>query len=394
MSFLTIDPSTTTPLPSSSTTTNEKVESIPFSLPTRLFDKKNTYSKLLIKSVDCHAGGEPARIIFSGVPEFPKQCTTALLKRSYMMENLDYIRQVLLLEPRGYPCQNVDYVFQCSITKKIQYVIGEQNQIYPLMSGHNTICTATAVLECGVIPMQEPITKFVMEAPAGDIQITAFCENGKAKSIKLINAPSFVEKLDVEVLVPKGIGKVVLDIAYGGMWYAIVDIAQFEDSPHLNLKLDSSNGAELCRVGEMIKVACREQFPVVHPIENYPGVDILVFRGQASKNSGAHAKNCVIMSNCELDWNKPETWTAMIDRSPCGTGTCAVMASMYARKQLEVGVDFIHESIVGSKFTGKILKETRLEGDGRIAIIPEIVGSACITQYSEIVIDNEDPFPN
>ena len=278
---------------------------------------------------------------------------------------------------------------------EIQYVIGEQNKIYPLMSGHNTICAATAVLECGVVSMNEPITKFIMEAPAGPIEITAQCENGKAKSIALKNAPSFVEYLDIVVDVPHGnIGKVKLDIAYGGMWYAVVDLSQFDNVKHLNMTLDTNNGANLAKYGEMIKVACREQFPVDHPTEDYPGVDILVFRGKASEDSGAHSRNTVVMSNCELDWNKPETWTAMLDRSPCGTGTCAVMAVMHARGELKVGEQFIHESIVGSKFIGTILEEQLLEGgNGKIAIIPEIKGSACVTQYSEIVIDPEDPFP-
>lgn len=204
-----------------------------------------------------------------------------------------------------------------------------------------------------------------------------------------------MEYLDIVVDVPHGnIGKVKLDIAYGGMWYAVVDLSQFDNVKHLNMTLDTNNGANLAKYGEMIKVACREQFPVDHPTEDYPGVDILVFRGKASEDSGAHSRNTVVMSNCELDWNKPETWTAMLDRSPCGTGTCAVMAVMHARGELKVGEQFIHESIVGSKFIGTILEEQLLEGgNGKIAIIPEIKGSACVTQYSEIVIDPEDPFP-
>ena len=144
---------------------------------------------------------------------------------------------------------------------------------------------------------------------------------------------------------------------------------------------------------ELQKVGCREQFPVQHPTEDYPGVDILVFRGDATPGSGAHSRNTVVMSNTVLDWDKPGTWTGMLDRSPCGTGTCAVMAVMHARGELKVGEPFVHESIVGSQFTGTILEETVLEGDGRVAIIPEIKGSACITQYSMVVVDPSDPFP-
>ena len=373
-----------------------------FTLPNRLFAPSRgagdgeRSSQILLKCIDCHAGGEPARVVLAGVPGFPAGCQTAALKRDHMMAHMDVLRRVLLLEPRGYPCQNVDFIFPPppdSDSQNLQYVIGEQNKIYPLMSGHNTICAATAVLECGVVPMEEPVTRFTMEAPAGPIEITAECRAGKALSIALKNTPSFVEYLDIVVEVPNGIGNVTVDVAYGGMWYAVVDLRQFDKSTHLNMTLDTANAAELCRVGEMIKVACREQFPVQHPTEDYPGVDILVFRGEATPGSGAHSRNTVVMSNCVLDWEKPSTWTGMLDRSPCGTGTCAVMAVMHARGELKVGEPFVHESIVGSLFTGTILEETVLEGDGRMAIIPEIKGSACITQYSIIVVDPDDPFP-
>jgi len=304
-----------------------------------------------------------------------------------MMEHLDHLRKILMLEPRGYPCQNADFIFPPAANDEngnLQYVIAEQNKIYPLMSGHNTICVATALLECGVVPMEEPISKFTLEAPAGPIEITAKCQQGKAQSISFRNAPSFVEHLDIVVNVPHENISVKLDVAYGGMWYAIVDMDQFqlEDSP-IKLELDPSYGKQLCRIGEMIKVACREQFPVQHPTEDYPGVDILVFR------SGN--KNAAIMSNNELDWDKPETWTAMIDRSPCGTGTSAVMAMLHARGLLKVGEPFVHESIIGSKFIGTILEETTLQ-NGRKALIPQVEGSACITQYSEVVVDPEDTF--
>eukprot|EP00980_Cylindrotheca_fusiformis_P011014 scaffold2533_cov137-Cylindrotheca_fusiformis.AAC.2 len=373
---------------SAATENNSATYALLFKLPHRLF-QNNISKKIVLKCIDCHAGGEPARIVLSGVPAFPPGYSTALQKRSYMMDHLDHLRKILLLEPRGYPCQNADYVFpaETGSSNNLQYVIAEQNKIYPLMSGHNTICVATALLECGVVKMEEPVSKFTLEAPAGPIEITAKCHQGKAQSISFRNAPSFVEHLGVAVNVPHdddNIGPVTLDIAYGGMWYAIVDMDQFEQKDsRIQLKLDPSYGKLLCKYGEMIKVACREQFPVQHPTEDYPGVDILAFR------SGN--RNAVIMSNNTLDWDKPETWTAMIDRSPCGTGTCAIMAMLHAKGLLKLGEPFVHESIVGSKFTGRILEETTLE-DGRKAIIPQVEGSACITQYSEIVVDPEDPF--
>jgi proline racemase len=312
------------------------------------------------------------------------------------MEHMDHLRKVLLLEPRGYPCQNADFIFPSTPppggSGHLQYVIAEQNKIYPLMSGHNTICVATVLLECGVVPLQEPISTFALEAPAGPIEITAKCEQGTAKSIAFKNVPSFVEKLNVIVDVPHGVGPIQLDIAYGGMWYAIVELTELQAKPAFHhLRLDEGHGKELCRLGEMIKVACREQFPVQHPEQDYHGVDILAFRGEGSPGSNAKARNAVIMSNNCLDWNKPETWTAMIDRSPCGTGTCAIMAVLHAKGELQVGEPFVHESIVGSKFIGKILKEVTIS-DGRKAIIPDIEGSAYITQYSQVVVCPMDPF--
>lgn len=351
---------------------------IPFQLPPRLFR-----DKFVLKCIDCHAAGEPARVVLSGTP-IPPNCPTAMEKRVYMMKHLDHLRKILLLEPRGYPCQNVNFIFADS--GQIQYVICEQNKIYPLMSGHNTICVATALLETRVVKMTEPITEFTMDAPAGPIAITAKCLNGKATSIILKNAPAFCEKLNVSVDVPEGIGKVQLDIAYGGMWYAVVNL---KDNPQLSLKLDPNHAAQICRTGEMIKVACQEQHPVQHPLVDYPGVDILVFREPS--NNPLAAKNAVVMSNNELDWNKPETWTAMLDRSPCGTGTCAVMAVLHARGELQVGQEIVHESIVGSKFIGTILNETKVAG--KAAIVPQVEGSAYVTQYSQVVVDKEDPFP-
>ncbi len=361
-----------------------------FALPRRLFGSasRDEASARVICAVDCHAGGEPARVIVGGLPQLPVAAATALDKRSYMMEKLDHIREVLMLEPRGYPCQNVDYLFEPeSEGGDLQYVIAEQNKIYPLMSGHNTICVATAALECGIVPTTEPETKFTLQAPAGPIDIVAQCSGGKATSIALQNAPSFVEKMDVRVDVPHGVGEVIVDIAYGGMWYAVVDISQFS-----HLRIDPECAAELCRVGEMIKVACREQHPVNHPEINYPGVDILVFRGPPREGSAAHATNTVVMSNNVLSWDKPQTWTGMLDRSPCGTGTCAVMAVLHARGQLKIGEPFVHESIVGSQFTGTILRATKLK-DGRDAVVPQIEGAAYVTQYSQVVVDTHDPFP-
>ena len=161
-------------------------------------------------------------------------------------------------------------------------------------------------------------------------------------------APAQPEDMDVEIDVPE-LGPVKLDIAYGGMFYAIVDAKK------LDLELLPHNGRRICRLGEMIKVACREQHPVNHPEFDYPGCDILVFTDLQRKDQGKMlGKNAVVMSNGRLSWDNPDSWTGMIDRSPCGTGTCAVMAQLHARGGLELSEEFVHESILGTHFVGEL----------------------------------------
>ena len=316
-------------------------------------------------------------------------------KRLHIMEHMDGLRKLLLLEPRGYPCQNANFIVPPTRPEAAYgFVIAEQNFIYPMMSGHNAICVVTALLETGMIPMEEPTTRFALEAPAGLIRVEAECKGGRATSVTLRNQPAFCRErdTDVEIDVPH-IGKVTVTVAYGGMFYAIVD------ANSLGLDLKPELGREIVRLGEMIKVATREQHPVTHPEFHYPGPDILCFRGPLSRSAPGGrltARNAVVMSNGELDWERPETWTAMIDRSPCGTGTCAVMAAMHAKGELSLGEDFVHESIVGTHFMGR-LHGTEIVGehssDPILAVRPSIRGQGWITQHATVVCDPSDPFP-
>jgi len=315
-------------------------------------------------------------------------------KRLRMMKpDLDALRKLLLLEPRGYPCQNVNFVLPptgCYPSAAYGVVIAEQGKVYPAMSGHNMMCVATALLETGMVRMQEPVTDFDLETPGGLISVSAVCQHGKAVEITLKNVPSFCrpEDMDVEIHVPE-LGKVSLDVAYGGMFYAIVDAAS------LNLELNSSNGREICRLGEMIKTACREQHPVNHPEFEYPGCDILAFTGsQHRKGDQFYGKNAVVMSNGKLCWTKPATWTGMLDRSPCGTGTSAIMAQLHARGLLKLREEFIHESIVGTQFIGRLLEEVEVSSSVQIkGVLPAVSGQAWITQYCDVVCHPSDPFP-
>jgi proline racemase len=176
-----------------------------------------------------------------------------------------------------------------------------------------------------------------------------------------------------------------VDVAWGGMFYVIADAAPF------GLRLTPDEGGDIVRIGEMIKAATQEQLHVVHP-ENpeIAGVSIAQLSGPPS---GGHAdrRNAVIVSTGKLDWNRPATWTGAIDRSPCGTGTCAKMATLHARGQLPLGQDFRHEGILGTVFTGRLLEDVRV-GPHR-AVVPTITGRAWITGFAQYVVDAGDPFP-
>ena len=175
-----------------------------------------------------------------------------------------------------------------------------------------------------------------------------------------------------------------MDIAWGGMFYAIVEAAD------VGLTLDPSSAGDIVRLGEMIKVATREQHPVHHPDFEYIGPDILAFRDSPSAKAvaerGAHARNAVVMSTGKLEWEDPSTWRGNIDRSPCGSGTSAIMALLHAKGELPDG-PFVHKSVVGGIFVGEVVAESEA------GITTTITGQACVSQITEVVVDAEDPFP-
>jgi proline racemase len=256
---------------------------------------------------------------------------------------------------------------------------------YPVMSGSNTICVTTVLLETGLLPIQEPVTNLTLESPAGLIPVQADCANGKVTRVTFKNVPAFAVHLDAEVDVPQ-LGKVVVDIAWGGMFHVIVDAEQ------LGIEIRPENGSEIVRLSEMIRAAAREQLAVVHP-ENPKIIGPTISQLSAPPaHPQAHRKNAVTIATGTLDWDRPSTWTGVLDRSPCGTGTCAKMAVMYARGQLGLNEDFHHESILGTLFTGRLLEESQV-GQYK-AVVPTLSGQAWITGIANYVVDPTDPFPN
>ena len=209
----------------------------------------------MLETVDAHAG-LPARIVVGGLPNLVgkgKEASSALELRDIMRREYDHLRSVILQEPRGMATQNVDFIFPPTANcpeAKFSLVIGEHHGIYPLSSGHNTICAVTALLESGMVEMHEPVTEFVLEAPGGPLQISARCTGGKAESVTFRNMASFVpsDGLDLTIDVPCGVGPVTVDVAWGGMWYAIVDAGE------MGLDLLPQNEDEIVRLGEMIRL--------------------------------------------------------------------------------------------------------------------------------------------
>ena len=236
-----------------------------------------------------------------------------------------------------------------------------------------------------MLPMKEPVTDLTLDTPAGLVGVRAECRGGKVTRVTFRNVPAFAVHLDAKIEVPQ-LGTVTVDVAWGGMFYVIADAAPF------GLRLTPDEGRDIVRIGEMIKAATQEQLPVVHP-ENaaITGPTIAELSGPPV-GAGAHRRNAVIVSTGRLDWQRPATWTGAIDRSPCGTGTCAKMAALHAKGQLGLHQDFQHEGILGTTFTGCLIEETRV-GPYR-AVVPTLSGTAWITGIANYVVDPDDPFPN
>src|SRR6185436_15811874 len=285
-------------------------------------------------------------------------------KRTYLIEH-DELRRMLLFEPRGGAAHNANVIVPAGDPEASHgYVIMESTE-YPVMSGSNTICVATVLLETGMVPMVEPVTELVLESPAGLIRVTAECRDGKVTSVTFRNVPAFATHLDAPVEVPQ-LGTITVDVAYGGMFYAIADAERF------GLRLTPDEGADIVRITEMIKAAAADQLPVVHPDQpGFAGITIGQLSGRAHDPANSR-RNVVTVSTGTLDWERPATWTGAIDRSPCGTGTSARMATLHARGLLGVGDAFRHEGILDTVFTGRVEEETTI-GEYR-AIVPSITG--------------------
>ena len=319
--------------------------------------------------VGCHAGGEVGNVVVGGVLPPPGD---SVFEQMQALARDDSLRRLLLREPRGSVAVHANLIVpptrdDCAAG----YIIMEPTE-YPAMSGSNTICVATVLLETGMVEMREPETTVRLEAPAGVVEVTARCRDGKCESVELANVPCFADSLDAPLEVD-GLGTLTVDVAFGGMWYTIADARA------LGFALEPSEARELSLAGERIRAAAREQLPCAHP-ENpeIAGISIVQI-AEPWQGVGAVTKNAVVVAPGRLD------------RSATGTGLSARMAVLHARGLMRVGDAMTHASVLGTTFDGRIASETTV--GGRRAIVPAIRGSAWITGITQVVVDPTDPFP-
>jgi proline racemase len=326
-------------------------------------------SRRTITVVGCHAGGEVGNVVVGGVLPPPG---ATVFEQMQSLRADDSLRRLLLREPRGSVVVHANLIVPPTRSDcDAGYIIMEPTE-YPAMSGSNTICVATVLLETGIVDLVEPETTLRLEAPGGVVEVRAACSGGRVESVELTNVPCFVDRLDAPLEVD-GIGAIAVDVAYGGMWYAIAD------AEALGFAIEPHEARELSAAGERIRRAAREQLPCEHP-ENpeIAGVSIVQIAGPW-QGIGAASRNAVVVAPGRLD------------RSATGTGLSARMATLRARGSMEVGDGMTHASPIGSTFDGRIVAETTV--GGRPAIVPAIRGSAWITGITQIFVDPDDPFP-
>jgi proline racemase len=319
--------------------------------------------------VGCHAGGEVGLVVLAGVAAPPGASVFDVMDQ---LRADDSLRRLLLREPRGSVAQHANLVVASHLEDcDAGFVIMEPTE-YPAMSGSNTMCVATVLLETGIIPIESPVTRLRLEAPGGPVSVEASCQDGRVTQVTLENVPSFADQLDAELEVD-GFGTTTVDVAYGGMWYAIADAAA------LGFSLEPSEARDLAVVGERIRLAAREQLVCRHPEnEAIAGVSVVQLAGPW-RGVGEASMNAVVVAPGRLD------------RSATGTGLSARMAALHARGLMRVGDSMAHRSVIGSEFGGRILGEATV--GAKVAIRPAITGQAWITGITELLLDPTDPFP-
>ncbi|MBN7787426.1 proline racemase family protein [Ponticoccus gilvus] len=328
-------------------------------------------SSKTIHVISAHAEGEVGDVIVGGV--LPPPGDTLWDQRRFIAED-ETLRQFVLNEPRGGVFRHVNLLVPPKHPEAIAAWIIMEPEDTPPMSGSNSICVATVLLDGGLVPMQEPETYMVLEAPGGLVRVRAECQGGKAQRIFVENLPSFADKLAVPLEV-EGLGTITVDTAYGGDSFVVVDAAA------LGFEIVEAEAKEIARLGVRITEAANAQLGFSHP-ENpeWDHISFCAFCGPLTPTgTGFTGKSAVAIQ------------PGKVDRSPTGTAVSARMALMAARGELQTGQTFEATSIIGSRFTGRILETTQV--GGRPAIRPEISGRGWITGIHQHMLDPDDPWP-
>jgi proline racemase len=319
-----------------------------------------------IQTIDSHTMGQPTRIITGGTPRI--QGSTMMEKKEYLQRNLDWMRKLLMTEPRGHKDMFGAIITDPCLPECDLGVIFMDGNGYLNMCGHGTIGTVTTALNIGIIELKNSIK---IDTPAGMVECSVEVSNKKVETVTFTNVPVFVFAENVKVFV-EDVGNVLLDVAFGGSIFGIVNAERF------GLKLVSEEQQQLIALGNKIKKAANEQLKFIHPlIPEISSIDLIEFSLKSDKKDVDY-RNTVIFGN------------GQIDRSPCGTGTCAKMALLHSQGKLKINQNFIHESIIDSHFTGRVIGSSRV--GTYHAIIPQITGSAWITGMHQFIIENEDPY--
>ena len=321
-----------------------------------------------VYAVDSHTAGESTRVVVGGIPKIPGKSMPE--KKEWLESRMDYLRTALMLEPRGHN-DMFGAILTSPTTEEADYgIIFMDGGGYLNMCGHGTIGAMTVAVETGMVEVTEPITKIVQEAPAGMIHGEVLVEGDKAKAVSFQNVPSFLYKQDQEVELPE-YGRIRFDISFGGSFFAIVKAEQ------VGLSIVPENAEKLKALGIALRDIINREIPVMHPTLSHIHTVDLVEWWSETETKGATLKNCVVFGK------------GQVDRSPCGTGTSAKMATLFARGELKVGESFYYESILGTIFEGKILDTAKVGGYD--AVIPQITGSAYITAFNHFVMEKNDP---
>ena len=323
---------------------------------------------LKITTIDAHTGGEPFRVIVAGFPEL--KGTTILERRRYAKEHYDHLRTALMWEPRGH-ADMYGCIPTTPVTPDADFgILFIHNEGFSTMCGHGIIGIVTVVLETGMLPIVSPTTIIKIDSPAGLITAYANIEDNHVKSVSFHNVPSFVAAPDEVVDVP-GLGKVRYDLAFGGAFYAYVNVGD------VGLTCTPKDYRLLTETGMAIKNAVISNKHIVHPFEKDLGFLYgTIFVGPPTQ-AGSHSQNVCIFAEGEMD------------RSPTGTGVSGRLAIHHQRGQIAVGEEIIIESIIGSRFSGKVVRETTF--GPYPAIIPEVTGQAHIIGRNELWINPSDP---